>query len=53
MNIKGTVKLMLLFTNVTITEKTRPLPKKVYFGLAAGEWRNCFYNHMLSFKHKK
>ena len=21
-----------------------PLPKKVYLGLAEGEWKNCFYN---------
>ena len=28
---------------------TRPLPKKVYLGLAEREWKNCFY-HILSFK---
>ena len=32
---------------------TRPLPKKAYLGLAEGEWKSRFYNHKLSFKHKK
>ena len=32
---------------------TRPLPKKVYLGLAEGQWKNRFYNHKLSFKHKR
>ena len=32
---------------------TRPLPKKLYLGLAKGEWRSCLYNHNLSFKHKR
>ena len=32
---------------------TRPLPKKVYLGLAEGEWKSRFYSHKLSFKHKK
>ena len=33
---------------------TRSLPKKVYLGLhAVGEWKSRFYNHNLSFKHKK
>ena len=32
---------------------TRPLPKKVYFGLAEGERKNHFYNHKLSFKCKR
>ena len=32
---------------------TRPLPKKVYLGLAEGEWKSRFYNHKLSFKHKR
>ena len=32
---------------------TRPLPKKVYLGLAEGEWKSCFYNHKLSFKNKR
>ena len=31
---------------------TRPLTKKVYLGLAKGEWKCRFYNHKLSFKHK-
>ena len=31
---------------------TRPLLKKVYLGLAEGEWKSHFYNHKLSFKHK-
>ena len=31
---------------------TRSLAKKVYLGLAEGEWKNRFYNHKLSFKHK-
>ena len=31
---------------------TRPLPKKVYLGLAEGEWKSHFYNYKLSFKHK-
>ena len=26
---------------------TRPLHKKVYLGLAEGEWKNRFYNHKL------
>ena len=30
----------------------RPLPRKVYLGLAEGEWKSRFYNHKLSFKHK-
>ena len=32
---------------------TRPLSKKVYLGLAEGEWKSRFYNHKLSFKHKR
>ena len=32
---------------------TRPLQKKVYLGLAEREWKCCFYNHKLSFKHKR
>ena len=32
---------------------TKPLPKKVYVGLAEGEWKGRFYNHKLSFKHKR
>ena len=32
---------------------TRSLPKKVYLGLAEGEWKSPFYNHKLSFKHKR
>ena len=32
---------------------TRPLPKKVYLRLAEGEWNSRFYNHKLSFKHKR
>ena len=32
---------------------TRPLPKKVYLGLAEGEWKSRFYNQKLSFKHKR
>ena len=31
----------------------RPLPKKVYLGLAEGEWKSRFYNHKLLFKHKR
>ena len=31
----------------------RPLPKKVYLGLVEGEWKSRFYNHKLSFKHKR
>ena len=30
-----------------------PLPKKLYLGLAEGEWKSHFYNHNLSFKHKR
>ena len=26
---------------------TRPLPEKVYLGLAEGEWKSRFYNHRL------
>ena len=29
-------------------EVTRPLPKKVYLGLAEGEWKSRFYNDKLS-----
>ena len=29
---------------------TRPLPKKVYLGLAEGEWKSRFFNHKLSFQ---
>ena len=29
---------------------TRPLSKKVYLGLAEGEWKSRFYNHILSLK---
>ena len=32
---------------------TRPLPQKEYLGLAEGEWKSRFYNHKLSFKHKR
>ena len=32
---------------------TRPLPKKVYLGLAEGEWKSCFCNLKLSFKNKR
>ena len=32
---------------------TRPLTKKAYQGLAEGEWKSHFYNHKLSFKHKR
>ena len=32
---------------------TRPLPKKVYLGLAEGEWMSRFYNHNLSIKDKR
>ena len=32
---------------------TRALPKKVYLWLAEGEWKSRFYNHKLSFKHKR
>ena len=32
---------------------TRPLPKKVYFGLAEGEWKSRFYNQKLPFEHKR
>ena len=32
---------------------TRPLSKEVYLGLAEGEWKSSFYNHKLSFKHKR
>ena len=32
---------------------TRPLPEKVYLGLAEEEWKISFYNHKLSFKHKR
>ena len=31
----------------------RPLPKKVHLGLAEGEWKSRFYNHKLSFRHKR
>ena len=29
---------------------TSPLPKKVYLGLAVGELKKRFYDHILSFK---
>ena len=32
---------------------TRPLPKKVYIGLADAEWKRCFNNRKLLFKHKR
>ena len=32
---------------------TKPLPKKVYLGLAEGKWKSRFYNYKLSFKHKR
>ena len=32
---------------------TRQLPKKVYLGLADGEWKSRFYNHKLLFKDKR
>ena len=32
---------------------TRPLLKKVYLGLAEGEWESRFYNYKLSFKKKE
>ena len=32
---------------------TRPLLKKVYLGLAEGEWDSRFYNYKLSFKKKR
>ena len=32
---------------------TRPFPKKVHLGLAEGEWKSRFYNHKLSFEHKR
>ena len=32
---------------------TRPLTKKVYPGLAEGEWESSFYSHKLSFKHNR
>ena len=32
---------------------TRPLPEKVYLGLAEREWKSRFYNPKLSFKHKR
>ena len=31
----------------------RPFSKKMYLGLAEGEWKNRFYNHKLSFKRKR
>ena len=30
----------------------RPLPKKMYLGLAEGEWKSRLYNHKLSFNYK-
>ena len=32
---------------------TTPLPKKVYLGLAEGEWKSRFCNRKLSFKHER
>ena len=32
---------------------TKPLPKKAYLVLAEEEWKNCFYNHKLSFKQER
>ena len=34
-------------------EVTRPLTKKLHFRFAEGEWKSHFYNHRLSFKHKR
>ena len=31
----------------------RPLPKKVYLGLAEREWKSRFYNHELALKRKR
>ena len=32
---------------------TWPEPRKVYFGLAEGKWKNRCYNHKKSFNHKR
>ena len=32
---------------------TRPLTKKLHPRFAEGEWKSHFYNHKLSFKHKR
>ena len=32
---------------------TRPLTKKLHLRFAEGEWKSHFYNHKLSFKHKR
>ena len=34
-------------------EITRPLPRKWYLELAEGKYKSLFYNHELSFKHKR
>ena len=38
--------------NCLVNDSTRPFPKKVCLRLAEREWKSCFYNHKLSFKHK-
>ena len=47
---KGTVKLNDVVYKCDVT---RPLLKKVYLGLTEGEWKSRFYDHKLSFKHKR
>ena len=35
------------------SDLTTPLSKKLYLGLAEGEWKIYFYKHKLSFKHNR
>ena len=48
MEVKGQVNDVVYKCDVT-----RPLPKKVYLGLAEGECKSRFSNHKLSFKHER
>ena len=48
--MEGTVKLMNVIYKCDVT---RSLPKKVYLALTEGERKSRFYNHKLSFKHKR
>ena len=32
---------------------TSPEPRKIYFGLAEGKWKQRYYNHKKSFSHKR
>ena len=52
-NVQGKGRNCQVNNVVYKCDVTRPLPKKVYLGLAEGEWKIRFYNHKLSFKHMR